>query len=268
MKAHFVTVALTGWMLVASTATAEQDSYPLEIRLSDPVGTYDVVHWKRDWPGCKFEDGISEGHASIIEMSQLKWLRVICQANQIGPEKGGIGWRRPIPKTNRLELAYRVNFSDDFEFVKGGKLPGLCGGPESVTGGNPANGKNGFSARFMWRADGRGEAYVYHVDQPDKFGESIPFPKEFRFPRGKPFLIVMRIGMNAKDEADGTLEAWVTQGSEDAIKVVHRDNLRWRTVESVQIDSLLCEVFHGGNDSSWAPKKNCAIELADFRLSE
>ena len=268
MVFQIVKVCVFGSIMVASMTLYGQDPYPLKIRLSSPVGIYDAVRWKNDWPGCKYEDGVKEGHASIIESSNMKWLRVTCQANQIGPEKGGVGWRRPIPATTRLELAYRVKFSDDFEFVKGGKLPGLCGGPESVTGGNPANGVNGFSARFMWRADGRGEAYLYHVDQPDRFGESIPFPDDFRFPRGKPVLLIMRIDMNEIDESYGTFEAWVKQGNEDALKVVHRDNLRWRTAESVQIDSLLCEVFHGGSDSSWAPEKSCTVDLTDFQLLE
>ena len=268
MISCFVTIGLTSLFMLASGAVYGQDSYPLKMRLSGPAGIYDVERWKQDWPGCKFEDGISEGRVSVIDSSNLKWLRVTCQANQIGPEKGGIGWRRPITSRNRLELAYEVLFSDDFEFVKGGKLPGLCGGPESVTGGNPANGANGFSARFMWRADGRGEAYIYHVDQPDKYGESIPFPDDFRFPRGKPVLLVMRIEMNEIGESNGAFEAWVKLGPDDALKVVHRDNIRWRTVESVQIDSLLCEVFYGGSDSSWAPKNDCAIDLANFQLLE
>ena len=265
---HFVVVVISGLIMVTSMAVYGQESYPLKIQFNGPVGAYDVARWKKDWPGCKFEDGITEGRVSIIESAKMKWLRVTCQAKQIGPESGGISWRKPIPSKNRLELAYRVNFSDDFEFVRGGKLPGLCGGPESVTGGNRANGVNGFSARFMWREDGRGEAYLYHVDQPDKFGDSIPFPDDFRFPRGKPFLIIMRIDMNEIGESNGTFEAWVKQGEADALKVVHRDDLRWRTAESVQIDSLLCEVFYGGNDSSWAPKKNCTVDLADFHLLE
>ena len=268
MVSRWLMASVAGWILMVSIPLYGEDSYPLNIQLSGPAGLYDVARWKRDWPGCKFEDGIAEGRASIIESSDSKWLRITCQANQIGPEKGGIGWRKPIPSTSRLELAYRVMFSNDFEFVKGGKLPGLCGGPESVTGGNPANGKNGFSARFMWRADGRGEAYLYHVDQPSKYGESLRFPDDFRFPRGKPFLLVMRIDMNEIGKSDGTFEAWVKQGAEDAVKVIQRDNLRWRTTESVEIDSLLCEVFHGGNDSSWAPKKNCTVDLADFQLLE
>ncbi len=133
-----------GWMMIASITVHGQDSYPQEIRLSGPTGAYDLKRWKQDWPGCKWEDGISEGRVALIQSNQLNWLRVTCQANQIGPERGGISWRRPIPAADRVELAYLVTFSEDFDFSKGGKLPGLSGGPENVTGGNKADGKNGF----------------------------------------------------------------------------------------------------------------------------
>lgn len=61
----------------------------------------------------------------------------------------------------------------------------------------------------MWRAGGRGEVYLYHVDQPDKFGESIPFPDDLRLPRGKPCLLILRIDMNEIGESYGAFEAWV-----------------------------------------------------------
>ncbi len=209
MQAHLKLWGLVvlGITMSAFSAAQAQESYPLEIRLTGPAGPYDLKRWKQDWPGCKFEDGISAGRVSMVEASKMKWLRVNCQANQIGPEKGGAGWRKPIPPINRIELAYRVKFSADFDFAKGGKLPGLCGGPESVTGGNPANGKNGFSARFMWRADGRAEGYIYHVDQPDKYGESIPFSEDIRLPRNQPFMLLMRVDMNDIDSDNGYFEA-------------------------------------------------------------
>ena len=40
-----------------------------------------------------------------------------------------------IAPTDALKLSYYVRFSDDFEFVKGGKLPGLAGGAAN-SGGN------------------------------------------------------------------------------------------------------------------------------------
>jgi hypothetical protein len=94
-----------------------------------------------------------------------KAFRVDYTPGQIGPEKGGVGWRFPIGKTAVAQLTYTVRFAADFDWVKGGKLPGLSGGPANVSGGRPADGTNGFSARLMWRKDGRGEAYVYHKNQ-------------------------------------------------------------------------------------------------------
>lgn len=42
---------------------------------------------------------------------------------------------------------------------KGGKLPGLRGGPEThgCSGGDATNGTTCFSTRLMWRASGAGE---------------------------------------------------------------------------------------------------------------
>lgn len=68
---------------------------------------------------------------------------------QIGPERGGVGWRYPFARSNTFELDYTVAFSPGFDWVKGGELPGLLGGPKSVTGGTPANGMHGFSVTLM-----------------------------------------------------------------------------------------------------------------------
>jgi len=42
-------------------------------------------------------------------------------------------------------------FGDNFDFVRGGKLPGLGGGASRGFGGTPEEYQNGFSARLMWR---------------------------------------------------------------------------------------------------------------------
>ena len=265
---RIVQLTFTVLILIPAFEVDAQDAYPMEIKIRSAVGGYEVARWKQDWPGCKSQNGISEGRVSIVDAFKMKWMRVTCQADQVGPEKGGIRWRRPIPPCDRIEMAYYVKFSADFDFAGGGTLPGLCGGTENVIGEKPANGKNGFSARFRWRPDGRGEAYIYHMDQPDKFGESILFSDDFRFPRNKPLMIIMRVGMNELDELDGTFEAWVKLGEEVANKVIHRDSIRWRSVETVQIDSLLCEVAYDPKDAKLAPKKNGIVDLADFLLLE
>ncbi|KAM0745790.1 hypothetical protein T439DRAFT_360940 [Meredithblackwellia eburnea MCA 4105] len=58
-------------------------------------------------------------------------------------------------------MSYEVAFSSGFDWVHGGKMPGLYGGdPE----GGCAGGKHSdvcFSLRLMWRDGGEGEVYAY-----------------------------------------------------------------------------------------------------------
>ncbi len=56
-------------------------------------------------------------------------------------------------------VTYEVAFQADFDWVKGGKLPGLRGGPDQndCSGGNQPDGTNCFSSRVMWRTNGAGE---------------------------------------------------------------------------------------------------------------
>ena len=231
---------------------------------SDP-GVCTVDQWKRDWPGCRYEDGVSEGHLSVVRTGGGKAYRVDYAVGEIGPEKGGIGWRYPIRESEAAELTYRLTFSRDFRWVKGGKLPGLCGGPDSVTGGNPADGRNGFSARLMWRADGRGEAYVYHMNQPKKYGESFPFPADFRFPAGEPLLVRIRVSMNTPGRRDGRLDVRVgTARSGELRHVVRRSDVEWRATRDVAVDGVLFQTFYGGSDGKWAPRESSFTTFSDI----
>ena len=58
-----------------------------------------------------------------------------------------------------MMLSYEVAFDAGFDWVKGGKLPGLRGGPDpnGCSGGHQPNGSDCFSTRLMWRKDGAGE---------------------------------------------------------------------------------------------------------------
>lgn len=60
-----------------------------------------------------------------------------------------------LSRANNVSLGYSVFFPVDFDFVKGGKLPGLYGGTRGCSGGNPA--VDCWSTRLMWRSDGKGE---------------------------------------------------------------------------------------------------------------
>ena len=236
-----------------------------KVTIRPEFGVYTVSKWKRDWPGCQYEDGVKEGRFSVVNVGGAAAYRVDYAVGEIGTEKGGIGWRLPIQPADSVELTYKVTFSKNFDWVKGGKLPGLCGGPKSVTGGNRANGTNGFSARIMWRADGRGEAYIYHMNQPEKYGQSVPFPSDFRFQRGEPVLVRLRVGMNRPGHADGSLDVWIGDPSTREFQhVISRSNIEWRATRKIVVDSLLIETFHGGGNQSWAPRRPCYTLFSDI----
>ncbi|WP_145029313.1 polysaccharide lyase [Caulifigura coniformis] len=234
--------------------------------ISGDAGMYPVARWKADWPGCEYEDGVKEGRVSVVRREAGNALRITCKAGAIGPADGGAGWRYPYGRSDDLTISYTVCFDPDFEFVKGGKLPGISGGPESVTGGRPADGMNGFSARLMWRKDGRGEAYVYHMHQPGKYGESFPFPSDFRFVRGEPTQVRIQTRMNRPGQRDGALLVWIQQKGTAEQLVVERRDMEWRREETFGADSVQFEVFHGGGDASWAPKTDSHLEIGQIRV--
>lgn len=227
------------------------------------AAAYDVAAWKRDWPGCEFEDGVSEGRVSIIRQDGAQWWRVAFAAGQIGPDNGGAGWRWPWPEKSQLraELRFSVLFEPGFEWVKGGKLPGLCGGPKTITGGDRCTGLEGWSARLMWRADGRGQAYVYHPNMKSKYGDEFDFPADFRFPTGEPVAVRLEVGINTIGNRDGSLRVWVALRRQPERLVVEQPAMEWRKAAGIGVDSILFHSFHGGNGADWAPAYSCAARF-------
>jgi hypothetical protein len=64
---------------------------------------------------------------------------------------------------NTMMVTYEVAFDAGFDWVKGGKLPGLRGGLNSsgCSGGNKSDGLECFSSRIMWRASGHAEGTFF-----------------------------------------------------------------------------------------------------------
>ncbi len=262
---HSRPLTLLVFSLLILRANAAPDGWH-NIEISATPGPYTTAQWKADWPGCEYEDGISEGRLSTTLIDGSAWLRIAYAAGKIGPDGGGCGWRWPYTAKLALsgELRYSVIFDKDFEFVRGGKMPGLCGGPKTITGGDAVNGHEGWSARVMWRKDGRGQAYVYHMNQPRKYGDEFDFPADFRFTLGQPIDIRMRVTMNTLGQRDGKLRVWVTLPSSAERLLVDRPNMQWRAAPQIGVDSLLFNTFHGGSDDTWAPQQECHAMFGAF----
>jgi hypothetical protein len=172
----------------------------------------------------------------------------------------------PMPIAGGMEvwLSYRMLFETGWEWVKGGKLPGLGGGTYP-TGGQRDD--NGFSARFMWRTNGELSVYAYHHDRPTVYGEDFYLVQtdgtRWRAPINQWFTIRQRIKMNASGSTyDGEVEAWI-----DGERKLLKTGLRWRKNTTYTCDAFLYSTFYGGADPSWAPSRITYARFDDFKVA-
>jgi len=164
-----------------------------------------------------------------------------------------------LPPQNQLRLSYFVRFSENFDFVKGGKLPGLFGG-DGASGGNIPDGTDGFSTRFMWRRAGAGEVYAY-LPTSENYGTSIG-RGTWQFQPGEWYQMEQVVTLNQPDRADGQIQVWI-----NGDLVLEQRDVRFRTVESLQIDGIFFSTFFGGGDASWATPQDVHIDFANFSVS-
>lgn len=157
-------------------------------------------------------------------------------------------------------LTYRLKFSDDFEFVRGGKLPGLAGGL-AVTYPKLPRGINGYTARLMWREMGAGEIYAYlrTTPRPTNYYGTSYGRGNFRFSKGKWYAITEAVRLN-----DPSMPNGVMQLSLDGKLVIDVRNLLIRDRADVVSDGVIFETFFGGNDASWATPKAVFIDFSAF----
>lgn len=96
--------------------------------------------------------------------NQSPVLQVTYPAGSYSHQTGGNQWYNLWNTTDgsaflTMIASYEVAFDADFDWVQGGKLPGLRGGLNSsgCSGGSQSDGQSCFSTRVMWRTNGAGE---------------------------------------------------------------------------------------------------------------
>lgn len=162
--------------------------------------------------------------------------------------------------TDRLNLRYYVRFADPFDFVKGGKLPGLFGGVMH-SGRKVPDGTNGFSTRYMWREQGAGEVYAYLPSSKD-YGTSLG-RGAWHFQPGRWHCLEQEVTLNTPRKRDGSIRVWV-----DGKQVLGEQELLFRTVDSLKIEGILFSTFFGGRDASWAPPHDTSVDFAAFAIAQ
>jgi chitosanase len=219
---------------------------------------------------------------SIIDFQGEKVLKVNYPKGSFKPSsepKGGIGFYacpKPIfPQSDFITLSYDLYFDDNFDPVKGGKLPGIFIGEPGASGGRHSN--NQASARIMWRKADRneieGEIYMYISDNQDSSYKNIPGLIEnstfgdslwrgiLRFQRKKWNRVVITVKLNTfngnKANKDGIIMVSTNNITQRFDKLVYTD-------QKVNIEGITTDTFFGGGDSSFATPFDTSIYFKNF----
>ncbi|BGP22579.1 alginate lyase, polysaccharide lyase family 14 protein [Rhodotorula toruloides] len=204
---------------------------------------YSLDSFKQDVPkNARFSWGDSEGGMNVEVVGKgvpaSKWtggvqgdsksaLQVAYPAGSRNPSArpiGGMGFytsKIDITQATNVSFSYSVFFPVGFDFVKGGKLPGLYGGKTACSGGSAA--EDCFSMRLMFRTGGMGELYLYaprekQVDSlctlpPLSFCNSVYGMSigrgSWTFKTGEWTDIRQDIWLNTPGKADGGFNIWI-----------------------------------------------------------
>lgn len=192
-------------------------------------------------------------------------LQVTYPAGTYGSTDSGAQWYSLWNTTGgspfqSMLLSYELAFDSNFNWVQGGKLPGLRGGPnvDDCSGGAEPNGTNCFSARPMWRKNAQGEVYAYMLTPNNMcsdsnficnsdYGVSID-RGSFGFETGHWSRITILVQLNNDSVvANGNIVLYFND-----VQALSQQNLYFRTVNNFAIGGLYFSTFFGGDDPSWA----------------
>lgn len=236
---------------------------------SNTLGIYKTVDWLENWNYPKWANR-KNGLGKIVKEGSNRYLAQSFARGAFNVS-GGYQWQAKFPKGyDELYLSYKIKFSDGFKNKNlQGKLPGLSGGT-SNTGGYLPNGKDGWSARFMFHGT-QIKFYIYYPDVYKEFGDSKPNPKKKYWGVG-PFLnpgytlkpgvwytITQRIVLNTPGKSNGLVEGFV-----NGKLCASKKGIRFRDISSLKIDRVFFSNFFGASGSP--PSKPETISFDDFAV--
>ena len=249
-----------------SSASSRMDVLNVNFQ-SRAAGSYTAQQLFTDFKNVDrtWSDGIDEGRAKIVLDGSNKALRVTYPANIFGPANGGVQFVVPFVKSYpELYFSYRVRFANGFNFVKGGKLPGLTGGlaPTGCT-----SGAGGFSARNMWRTNGAVAQYMYFPLKINACGDDYYYTNNGvtqHFTTGTWQTLEHHLVMNTPGKRDGVIQAWMN----GRLVLDVRDFQFRKGNDNFGIENLYFSTFFGGNGQDWAPLSQQYADFDDLIVSE
>jgi hypothetical protein len=235
-------------------------------------GELSTADWLHAWdPDAKIAHG--SANASVIADPRFgRALRVRYPAGSSsssyarkGHPEGGLELMAKLPGQglDRALFSYWLKFDDRFDWVRGGKLPGVCGGT-CPSGGADVTGVGGWSMRYMWRPGGDGEQYAYVVP-PRAYGTELGLGA-WTFTKGGWHRITEEIVLNTNGSANGISRVWY-DADPAGPPTFEEKNMTFR-LDSTPVTTLFFSTFFGGHDASWATPVDTFVDFADLVVCE
>lgn len=193
-----------------------------------------------------------------------------------GPPGGCNFKARPhaLPATD-VTLQYRVRFAPNFDWGRGGKLPGLYVGTVGAASGGDHS-ATAASCRIMWKSRGQAVAYVYlptgvkQTKQYDKeavtkgrYGDEVFGSARLFFKHSSWNDIIIRVKLNGFDD-DGAPRMDGALGLSVNGRAVSFTGIVWRRFGHVKVDHVAVTSFFGG---FWESPTDTHAEFSNFRLT-
>ncbi len=219
---------------------------------------FESQNWGDDWTSgsnSQMIEVVSEDDNRLFEPFQNNAIRLRVAA---GDNYGASLIYKFMDKTGEepeeIYFRYYLRFADDWLPTYNGKLPGVSGTyGVAGWGGRPSDGTNGWSARGTYMvpiASGNPFEdhtaignYVYHADMEGTYGDIVLYTDGCRgiLNKNKWYSVEQYVKMNSPGTNDGIIKAWI-----DGKLAYESDDWRFRTVDSLKIEQIWMNLYHGG----------------------
>ena len=262
------------------------------------LGAYDNATWRADWnPNPIWRDSeharkeeiyIIEDPTTgskVFEMTYPKgsvgtYTNWTCDPDNLKELRPGGGdyWTSyftDTPGYDEIYFSYNVMFRPGFDFVEGGKIPFVAGGPPNQQGAVKPSEEYGFDCILMFRTSteddrstGRIQFFIYHQNCPDiRYAEARQWERD-----GVPFIfdvedstwynVTVRVKMNSwtSPTADGNRDGFI-EGFIDGQFIMGMYNLEFLHgcnmgdgVDRMGIASFFggCSIVHAATRDEWS----------------
>ncbi|MBB6273981.1 hypothetical protein HDF26_004454 [Pedobacter cryoconitis] len=212
--------------------------------------------------------GWQDSRAYITNGKDANGLRITLLPNALSAA-GGMVSNTNLNQGSAYELDFDVKFHSNFNFGRGGKIGFGFAIGEGNTGGDPGWDGNGGTLRLMWYSPSADrvffQPYVYHKDQPTKFGDTYTkrFPASGSLQKGVWYHVHMYVKSNTGSNTNGRAQIII-----DGTTILDND-IRWTTNDSQRlINKLTFHTFRGGSQDEWKTNTTDYIYYDNLKVNK